>query len=49
VPYVIAFPHNSTSVAGASAVALRYALANRRRALTGEPPLHLLRPDERVH
>jgi glycerate dehydrogenase len=48
LPNVIGSPHNSTSVANSYDVALRYALANCRRALTGETPLHLLRPDERM-
>jgi phosphoglycerate dehydrogenase-like enzyme len=45
---IIGSPHNSASVADAYEVALRYALANCRRALLGQTPLHLLRPDERM-
>ena len=48
LPNVIASPHNSASVAGASEVALRHAVANCRRALTGETPLHLIGADERM-
>jgi glycerate dehydrogenase len=48
LPNVIASPHNSASVPTASDVALRCALANCRRALMGETPLHLVSPDERV-
>jgi phosphoglycerate dehydrogenase-like enzyme len=48
LPNVIGSPHNSASVAGAFDVALRYALANCRRALLGQTPLHLLGPDERL-
>jgi glycerate dehydrogenase len=48
LPNVIGSPHNSASVADASDVALRHALANCRRALMGEMPLHLLSPDERL-
>jgi len=45
---VIASPHNSASVAGASEVALRRAVANCRRALIGEKPIHLVGPDDRM-
>jgi phosphoglycerate dehydrogenase-like enzyme len=45
---VIASPHNSASVAGASNVALRRAVANCRRALIGEKPNHLVGPDDRM-
>lgn len=48
LPNVIGSPHNSASVADAYEVALRHALANCRRALLGETPLHLLKPDERM-
>ena len=48
LPNVIASPHNSASVAGASEVALRHAVANCRRALTGQTPLHLIGADERM-
>ena len=46
LPNVIASPHNSASVPNASEVALRHAIANCRRALLGETPLHLVRPED---
>ena len=48
LPNVIGSPHNSASVADSSALALRHGLANCRRALMGETPLNLLKPDERM-
>ena len=48
LPNVIGSPHNSASVADSSEVGLRHALANCRRALMGETPLHVVRPDERM-
>jgi len=48
LPNVIGSPHNSASVDDASDVGLRHALANCRRALMGETPLHVVRPDERM-
>jgi glycerate dehydrogenase len=48
LPNVIGSPHNSASVADASDVGLRHALANCRRALVGEAPLHVVGPDERM-
>src|SRR5260370_2031402 len=48
LPNVIASPHNSASVPMASDDALPCVLANCRRALLGETPLHLVPPDERV-
>jgi phosphoglycerate dehydrogenase-like enzyme len=48
LPNVIASPHNSASVPSASEVALRHALANCRRALLGQAPLHLLAPEDRM-
>jgi phosphoglycerate dehydrogenase-like enzyme len=48
LPNVIGSPHNSASVADASAIALRYGLANCRRVLMGDAPLNLLKPDERI-
>jgi glycerate dehydrogenase len=48
LPNVIGSPHNSASVADASDVGLRHALANCRRALMGETPLHVVGPDERM-
>jgi phosphoglycerate dehydrogenase-like enzyme len=47
LPNVIASPHNSASVAGSRASGLRHALENCRRALRGEPVLHLIGPDDR--
>jgi phosphoglycerate dehydrogenase-like enzyme len=46
LPNVIASPHNSAQ-AGRS-VALRRAVENCRRALLGDPPLHLVAPDEHM-
>lgn len=48
LPNVIGSPHNSASVANAVDVGLRHALANCRRALLGQMPLSLLKPDERM-
>jgi phosphoglycerate dehydrogenase-like enzyme len=48
LPNVIASPHNSASVPNASEVALRHAVANCRRALMGETPLHLITPEDRM-
>jgi phosphoglycerate dehydrogenase-like enzyme len=48
LPNVIGSPHNSASLSTSYEVGLRRATANCRRALTGETPLHLLRPDERM-
>ena len=48
LPNVIGSPHNSASVANAFEVALRHAVANCRRALLGEKPLHLITPEERM-
>lgn len=48
LPNVIASPHNSASVPSAADAALRCALENCRRVLTGETPLHLVPADERV-
>lgn len=48
LPNVIASPHNSASVPNAADAALRCALANCRRLLMGEMPLHLVPEDERT-
>jgi len=48
LPNVIASPHNSASAAGWRELALRRAVANCRRALSGEAPLHLIGDDERI-
>lgn len=48
LPNVIASPHNSASVPTAANAALRCALANCRRALMGETPLHLVPTEERT-
>jgi glycerate dehydrogenase len=48
LPNVIGSPHNSASVAGWREEALRRAVANCKRALAGEPPLHLINGDERM-
>ena len=48
LPNVIGSPHNSASVANAYEVALRHAVANCRRALMGEMPLHLITADQRM-
>jgi phosphoglycerate dehydrogenase-like enzyme len=47
LPNVIGSPHNSAA-AGGRETALRNAVANCRRALAGETPLHLVGPDERM-
>jgi phosphoglycerate dehydrogenase-like enzyme len=48
LPNVIASPHNSASGEGFREVGLRRAVANAVRALKGETPLHLVRPDDRM-
>ncbi len=52
LPNVIGSPHNSAQGrsrdSGARDVGLRRALANCRRALLGEAPLHLIGPEERL-
>ena len=47
LPNVVASPHNSSSVLEARVVALRNAVANCRRALLGETPLHLVRAEDK--
>ena len=48
LPNVIAWPHNSGQGGDAHDIALRRAVENCRRALTGETPLHVIGPDERL-
>lgn len=49
MPNVIGSPHNSASVGGRwRPVVLRRAVANCIRAVRGETPLHLIRPEERM-
>lgn len=48
LPNVIASPHNSASVGGIQAAALRHAAANIRRLLDGAPPANLIGADERA-
>ncbi len=48
LPNVVASPHNSASVPGMTAAAMRRAVANIRRALEGEAPHYVLAPQERM-
>lgn len=49
LPNVIGSPHNSASaIAGSGTTGLRRALANVRRVLAGEAPLHLVGPRDRM-
>lgn len=48
LPNVVASPHNSASVPGMTEAALRRAVANIRRALSGEAPRYVLGPEERM-
>lgn len=48
LPNVLGSPHNSGSVPGMTAAALRRAVANVRRALEGGSPLYVLGSDERM-
>ena len=49
LPNVVGSPHNSASVPGMTALALRRAMTNIRRALAGETPRYLLAPGERMN
>jgi phosphoglycerate dehydrogenase-like enzyme len=48
LPNVVGSPHNSASVPGMTEAGLRRAAANICRALTGDAPHYILRPDERM-
>ncbi len=48
LPNVLGSPHNSASVPGMTAAALRRATANIRRAFAGETPRYVLGPNERM-
>lgn len=48
LPNVIGSPHNSASVGAWRGMAVRRAVENCVRALKGEQPLHLIRPEERM-
>ncbi len=48
LPNVIGSPHNSASVPGTSAAALRRAVVNVHRVLAGEPARYVLEPHERM-
>jgi glycerate dehydrogenase len=48
LPNVIGSPHNSASVPGTSAAALRRAAVNVHRVLAGEPARYVLEPHERM-
>jgi phosphoglycerate dehydrogenase-like enzyme len=48
LPNVLGSPHNSASVPGMTATALRRAIVNVRRALSGDAPHYVLRPDDRM-
>lgn len=48
LPNVIGSPHNSAGGGVWRDVSLRRAVANCRRAISGEPPLNLIGPDERM-
>ncbi|HET6198034.1 MAG TPA: NAD(P)-dependent oxidoreductase [Acetobacteraceae bacterium] len=49
LPNVIGSPHNSAAaISGTGAVGLQRAVANIRRALAGEPPHHLVPPEDRM-
>jgi phosphoglycerate dehydrogenase-like enzyme len=48
LPNVVASPHNSASVPASRSQGLQRAVANCRRALAGETPLHLVRAEDRL-
>jgi phosphoglycerate dehydrogenase-like enzyme len=49
LPNVIGSPHNSAAaISGTGVVGLRRAIANIKRALTGETPLYLVPPEDRM-
>lgn len=48
LPNVIGSPHNSASVGTWRPMVARRAVENCARALRGEPPLHVIRPEERM-
>ena len=48
LPNVIGSPHNSATIPGMTATALRRAVANVRRALAGETPHYVLGPADRM-
>ena len=48
LPNVVASPHNSASVPESRTLGLQRAVANCARALRGETPLHLVRPEDRM-
>jgi phosphoglycerate dehydrogenase-like enzyme len=49
LPNVVASPHNSASVPGVTAAAMRRAIVNIRRSLAGEAPHYILEPEEQVN
>ncbi|MGH7043987.1 MAG: NAD(P)-dependent oxidoreductase [Acetobacteraceae bacterium] len=48
LPNVIGSPHNSAQGGNAGTLGLAHAVANVRRALLGQTPLHLITPEERM-
>jgi glycerate dehydrogenase len=49
LPNVIGSPHNSAAaISGTGVVGLQHAVANIKRALAGETPLHLVPPEDRM-
>ncbi len=49
LPNVLGSPHNSASVPGMTGAALRRAIANIRRVLSGDMPRYVLGPDDRMN